>query len=105
MAVAEAVRCVPWSESLPRSSSCRLLSAPVDRNFVIGLFPCVSAAETEKLSSRLAMAKVLLTLVPAKVVTKDMLIEAVGRISSLFDDIRMDAPMAAKWIGEVLSTG
>jgi hypothetical protein len=51
------------------------------------------------------IAKVLLTLVPARIVTRDMLITAVSTVCSLFDDIRVDAPKAGPQISEVLASG
>jgi hypothetical protein len=64
-----------------------------------------AATETGKLLERMQIAKVLLSLVPAKVVTRDMLIAAVTRISVLLDDLRMDAPKAASDLADVLATG
>ena len=65
----------------------------------------LSATETDKLGERMQIAKVLLTLVPAKIVTRDMLISAVSTVCSLFDDIRVDAPKAGPQISEVLASG
>ena len=65
----------------------------------------LSATETDKLGERMQIAKVLLTLVPAKIVTRDMLITAVSTVCSLFDDIRVDAPKAGPQISEVLASG
>ena len=65
----------------------------------------LSATETDKLGERMQIAKVLLTLVPAKIVTRDMLITAVSTVCSLFEDIRVDAPKAGPQISEVLASG
>ena len=65
----------------------------------------LSATETDKLGERMQIAKVLLTLVPARIVTRDMLITAVSTVCSLFDDIRVDAPKAGPQISEVLASG
>jgi len=65
----------------------------------------LSATETDKLGERMQIAKVLLTLVPAKIVSRDMLITAVSTVCSLFEDIRVDAPKAGPQISEVLASG
>ena len=65
----------------------------------------MAATESSKLGERMQVAKVLLTLVPAKVVTRDMLVAAVARVCASFDDIRVDAPRAGADLADVLATG
>jgi len=65
----------------------------------------MAATESEKMSERMQIAKLLLTLVPARVVTREMLVEGVAGVMAAFDDIRMDAPRAGSDLADVLSVG
>ncbi len=65
-----------------------------------------AAMETEKLGERMQLAKVALSLVPARVVSRQMLCDGIAAFSSAFDDLRLDAGKSAvSDVADVLSTG
>lgn len=62
--------------------------------------------ETSKMTERMQLGKILLSFVPARFVTIEMLHLGVGRFSYLFDDLRLDAGKdAVRDVAQVLGNG